>query len=75
MDYDMDNPVNSVIWTAPYFGNGIGTVKSGPAAHWVTDRGNLERNYGQGSRLFAKDHIRSILSKCELQVTLFEELK
>ncbi|XP_045192876.2 tyrosinase-like protein 2 [Mercenaria mercenaria] len=67
MDNDMDNPVNSGLWTPEYFGNGIGDVTSGPAAGWVTDRGNLERNYGQASRLFSKDQIRSILSKCELQ--------
>lgn len=67
IDFDMDNPVNSVLWTAEYFGNGIGDVTSGPAANWVTDQGNLERNYGQASRLFSKDQIRRILSRCEHQ--------
>ncbi|KAL4235257.1 hypothetical protein ACF0H5_006895 [Mactra antiquata] len=68
IDNDMDNPVNSAIWSAGLFGNGVGDVMSGPAAGWVTDQGNLERNYGQASRLFAKDQIRKVLSKCEFKV-------
>jgi tyrosinase len=68
VDNDMDNPVNSALWTAEYFGNGVSDVTSGPAAGWVTDQGNLERNYGQASRLLSKDQIRRVLSKCELQV-------
>lgn len=70
MDDDMDNPVNSVMWKPEYFGNGIGDVVSGPAAGWATDQGNLERNYGQESRLFSKTQIRSVLSRCELQVQI-----
>ncbi|XP_053373535.1 putative tyrosinase-like protein tyr-3 [Mercenaria mercenaria] len=65
-DDAMSNPVNSILWTDSYFGNGEGIVTSGPAAYWVTGQGGLERNYGRGSTLFKKDQIQKVLSQCYL---------
>ncbi|XP_053402744.1 putative tyrosinase-like protein tyr-3 [Mercenaria mercenaria] len=65
-DDAMSNPVNSILWTDSYFGNGEGIVTSGPAAYWVTGQGGLERNYGRGSTLFKKDQIQQVLSQCYL---------
>jgi len=68
IDNDMDNPVNSILWTSQYFGGGTGDVVDGMAAGWVTSQGNLERNYGRRSRLLSKDQIRNILTRCNLRV-------
>ncbi|XP_052232543.1 uncharacterized protein LOC127845563 isoform X2 [Dreissena polymorpha] len=67
IDHDVDNPVNSVLWTPEYFGAGSGEVMDGPAAGWVTNQGNLERNYGRKGRLISKDVIRNILQGCNLR--------
>ncbi|XP_052815079.1 uncharacterized protein LOC128242082 isoform X1 [Mya arenaria] len=67
IDDEMDNPVNSVLWTPEYFGSGTGEVIDGPAAGWVTNQGNLERNYGRRSRLISKRQIRSLLRRCNLR--------
>ena len=69
IDNDMDNPVNSILWTSQYFGGGTGDVVDGMAAGWVTSQGNLERNYGRRSRLLSKDQIRNILTRCNLRVS------
>ncbi|XP_052231091.1 AF4/FMR2 family member 1-like [Dreissena polymorpha] len=67
IDQDMDNPVNSVLWTPEYFGAGTGEVMDGPAAGWVTSQGNLERNYGRQGRLISKEVIPNILQRCNLR--------
>ncbi|KAL4235259.1 hypothetical protein ACF0H5_006897 [Mactra antiquata] len=66
LDNAMDNPVNSVLWTPAYFGNGEGPVVSGPAAYWRHDQGFLRRYYGRRSTLVTRPQIRRIYSKCRL---------
>ena len=69
IDFAMDNPVNSIIWSSEYFGNGVGAVTSGFAANWVTDTSNLERDYGRGSIIMKKQHIDQVLTQCSLSVS------
>lgn len=64
LDYDMDNPVNSIIWSPSFFGNGNGLVMQGPFANWKTSMGTLARKIGGGSRLISKEMIQDILTKC-----------
>lgn len=64
LDNDMENPVNSIIWTVPFLGNGDGFVTSGAFANWQTPVGPLTRNIGGGSSLFSKENIRRILTRC-----------
>ena len=70
MDNEMANPVNSIIWTPQYFGNGVGDVTSGPAAGWVTNQGRLQRDYGRASRLMSKDNLRQVLTRCRIRVCI-----
>ena len=69
LDDVMDNPVNSILWTSEYFGNGDGIVTSGPAAGWSTMQGGLEREYGRWSSLFKREQIDGVLSQCHLAVS------
>ncbi|XP_052245966.1 uncharacterized protein LOC127854902 isoform X1 [Dreissena polymorpha] len=64
LDFDMDNPVNTILFSAAFFGNGDGQVTTGPFANWVTPIGPLTRNIGGGSQLFSKEIIRSIMTRC-----------
>lgn len=66
MDFDMDNPANSVIWSPPFLGNGDGLVTTGPFANWNTPVGRLTRNVGGSSRLFSKEVISQILTRCRI---------
>lgn len=66
LDDVMDNPVNSILWTPEYFGNGDGIVYSGPAAGWSTMQGGLERDYGRFSTLLKRDQIQKVLTQCRL---------
>jgi hypothetical protein len=70
LDDVMDNPVNSILWTPEYFGNGDGIVYSGPAAGWSTMQGGLERDYGRFSTLLKRDQIQKVLTQCRLAVSL-----
>ena len=64
LDNDMENPVNSIIWTPEFLGNGDGRVTTGPFSNWMTPPGPLTRNIGSGSRLFDKNVVRRILTRC-----------
>ncbi|XP_053402479.1 putative tyrosinase-like protein tyr-3 [Mercenaria mercenaria] len=64
LDFDMNNPVDSIIWSSPFLGNGDGFVTSGPFRNWMTAVGRLTRNIGTASRLLSKESIRPILSSC-----------
>lgn len=70
LDYHMDNPVNSVLWTERFFGNGAGIVSTGPFSEWVTANGRLERSFGQKSRLVSRDDVTNTLSKCYFAVKM-----
>ena len=64
MDFDMDNPTNSIVWSASFLGNGDGFVTSGPFANWMTPVGRLTRNIGVAGSLLSKNSIRAILKLC-----------
>ena len=64
LDFDLPNPVDSLIWTTGFLGNGDGFVISGPFANWQTPSGPLTRNIGGASRLISKEVIRTIFTRC-----------
>lgn len=64
LDNDMANPVNSIIWTPSFLGNGNGQVTTGPFVPWVIDGVDLIRNIGGGSQLFSKEVVGRILTRC-----------
>ena len=72
LDAEMDNPVNSIVWSSKYFGNANGEVITGPFRKWFTPKGPLQRNYGQSSfgKLTTKDEFRAIFRKCRLEVKI-----
>jgi hypothetical protein len=44
--FEMEDPVESEVWTEDYFGNGFGQVESGPFSGFSTPIGPLIRNIG-----------------------------
>lgn len=66
IDYEMDDPVESKLWTEEYFGNGFGEVESGPFNGFITPIGPLIRNIGSDGSLFTKSGILRILSRKKL---------
>jgi len=62
----MENPVNTIIFSPPFLGNGDRFVTTGPFANWQLP--NLEplstRNIGTRSTLFSKVIINTILTRC-----------
>ncbi|KAL3860839.1 hypothetical protein ACJMK2_010903 [Sinanodonta woodiana] len=64
MDFDMTNPSESILWSSRFLGNGDGVVTSGPFANWDAGGAPLTRNIGGTSRLFSKQDINNILSRC-----------
>ncbi|XP_052819006.1 tyrosinase-like protein [Mya arenaria] len=64
LDFDMENPVNSILFSPPFLGNGDGFVTSGPFANWQTPSGPLTRNIAEASRLLSKEVIQMILTRC-----------
>ncbi|VDI33078.1 tyrosinase [Mytilus galloprovincialis] len=65
-DFNMqlDDPIDSIVWTARFFGNGDGIVDSGPFANWrdPTDA-VLQRNIGSPGSLMTPDGIQAVLSQ------------
>lgn len=64
LDFDMPNPVDSIIWSPSFLGNGNGLVTSGPFANWMTNNLQLRRNVGGGSTLFSKEIVDRIATRC-----------
>ncbi|KAL3860837.1 hypothetical protein ACJMK2_010901 [Sinanodonta woodiana] len=64
LDFHMDEPTESVIWTPLFMGDGSGVVSTGPFASWPTPIGPLRRNIGVQSRLFSRQNIIDILTRC-----------
>jgi len=62
-EFDMENPVNTILFSPPFLGNGDGFVTTGPFANWQTPD-PLTRNIGTGSRLLSKEIINTILTRC-----------
>lgn len=71
LDFDMPNPVDSIIWSETFLGNGNGLVVTGPFRNWVTNDGPLLRNIGSGSSLFTKEIIAQLLTRCRNEEILF----
>ena len=67
LDFDMVDPVDSIIWTETFLGNGNGFVTTGPFANWMAGANPLTRNIGEGSTLFTKEIIRRILTRCRIR--------
>ncbi|XP_052093197.1 tyrosinase-like protein 1 [Mytilus californianus] len=67
IDYEMEIPVQSILWTSRYFGNGYGMVTTGPFANFETPLGRLFRNIGSDGSLFNRPGINMLLSKLRLQ--------
>ncbi|KAL4234837.1 hypothetical protein ACF0H5_006478 [Mactra antiquata] len=67
LDFHMNRPDDSIIWSAAFLGNGDGFVRTGPFAGWrtSTDR-RLTRNVGRRSRLISKPVINDILTRCRM---------
>ncbi|OWF55163.1 Tyrosinase-like protein 1 [Mizuhopecten yessoensis] len=63
LDYYMDQPTDSIVWTAEFFGNGFGAVEEGPF-QWMTPEGvPLVRNIGNDGTLINSDVIAAVLSR------------
>jgi hypothetical protein len=60
LDFEMPDPVNSILFTARYFGNGFGFVTAGPFAN-LPGR-PIIRNIGSDGTLISKQAIASVLS-------------
>ncbi|XP_060567248.1 tyrosinase-like protein 2 [Ruditapes philippinarum] len=67
LDFDMVDPVESIIWTESFLGNGNGFVTTGPFANWIAGANQLTRNIGEGSTLFTKESIRMVLTRCRIR--------
>jgi tyrosinase len=64
MDFDMDDPTKSVIWSRNFLGNGDGNVREGPFANWtVLDTGPLTREIGFFGSLFSKENVAAVLTR------------
>ena len=68
MDFYMEDPTDSILWTPQFFGNGYGDVETGPFANWQTPVGNgmwvpLTRNMGSGGSLITNDGVTAVLSR------------
>ncbi|KAH3768539.1 hypothetical protein DPMN_169754 [Dreissena polymorpha] len=46
LDFDMENPANTIMFAPEFLGDGYGLVTTGPFANWATPIGKLERNIG-----------------------------
>ncbi|XP_033748668.1 tyrosinase-like protein 2 [Pecten maximus] len=62
MDYDMDEPTHSILWTDEFFGPGFGIVDSGPFKGWTTaDNLSLRRDIGRKGSLISACMVEKIL--------------
>ncbi|KAH3776240.1 hypothetical protein DPMN_177660 [Dreissena polymorpha] len=64
LDFEMDNPANTILFSTEFLGNGYGFVTTGPFANWTTSQGQLRRNIAGGSRLMTRNAINLILTRC-----------
>ena len=64
LDNELDDPTESHIWAADFFGTRQGPVLEGPFANWVTPDGSqLIRNVGTDGDLFTASAIEDVLSR------------
>lgn len=66
IDTQMDNPVNSLLWSAKFFGNGNGRVVIGDFRDWRSPNGPIRRRYGESNygQLMNRDAVKAIVTKC-----------
>ncbi|KAJ8313777.1 hypothetical protein KUTeg_008338 [Tegillarca granosa] len=63
LDYDMEEPHLSILWTSRFFGNGRGRVNTGPFV-WTTGQGeDLIRNIGSSGTLISREFFNRVLSR------------
>ncbi|XP_053402928.1 uncharacterized protein LOC123549868 [Mercenaria mercenaria] len=75
LEYHMHDPVDSIIWTKNFLGNGDGRVRVGPFANWMAPGGHLTRNIGGRSRLISSDVIRRVLTRCHTSDIVYPTAK
>ncbi|KAK0042168.1 tyrosinase-like protein tyr-1, partial [Biomphalaria pfeifferi] len=64
LESDLNNPLESLIWSAEYFGTARGPVRRGPFANWRLPNGTqLIRNVGVDGDLLNNQIINGILSR------------
>lgn len=64
LDYAMEDPVSSIVWSDEFFGNGLYNVTSGPFANWTTGLNDpLVRGTGSWGSLVPSSGIRKVLTK------------
>ncbi|XP_060075281.1 tyrosinase-like protein 1 [Ylistrum balloti] len=64
LDFRMDEPTDSVLWTSEFFGNGFGVVTEGPFGNWQTPGGSaLIRNIGNDGTLINDDGFNAVLTR------------
>lgn len=64
LDNEMDNPVDSILFTKHFVGNPDGLVTTGPFANWHHEQGGpLCRNVGAFGRLINREDIANIMSR------------
>lgn len=70
IDTQMDNPVNSLLWSAKFFGNGNGRVVIGDFRDWRSPNGPIRRRYGESNygQLMNRDAVKAIVTKCHNKV-------
>ncbi|WAR13051.1 TYR3-like protein [Mya arenaria] len=64
LDNDMANPEMTIVFSPPFLGNGDAIVVTGPFSNWPTNTGPLARAIGTESRLFSKEFIASMMTRC-----------
>ncbi|OWF51306.1 tyrosinase-like protein 1 [Mizuhopecten yessoensis] len=64
LDFHITDPTRSIVWTRFYFGNGRGTVRTGPFRTFTEPNGNrISRNIGRSGTLIARENVESITSR------------
>lgn len=68
IDNQLQDPIDSSVWTPEFFGSLQGPVVDGPFANWTTPEGvQLIRNGGSDGELFRSNAIEEILSRTRHQ--------
>uniref|UniRef100_U5Y6V7 Tyrosinase 3 n=1 Tax=Perna viridis TaxID=73031 RepID=U5Y6V7_PERVI len=64
LDYNMNNPRDTILSSQKYFGNFNGIVKSGPFKNWTTPTNvKLQRNGFNGGSFITDENIRQTMAK------------
>ncbi|XP_060075283.1 tyrosinase-like protein 1 [Ylistrum balloti] len=64
LDFYMEQPTDSILWTPEFFGEGFGAVTNGPFANWYTpDNVPLTRNIGNAGTLISDANVQSVLTR------------